>query len=86
MRNNQGQSLLSIAAQRDDEKMVDFLLTHWKTCDADRWDLVEGELSMEAKVFKTNPNARDLKGWSPACIAVFHDSRKVVVMNTVHSD
>lgn len=75
-RNSQGQSLLSIAVQRDDEKMVEFLLTQWKTCDKDRWDLADGEISTQAKVFKTNPNARDLKGWSPACIAVFHNSRK----------
>jgi hypothetical protein len=42
-----------------------------------RWDLAEGELSVEAKAFKTNPNARDLRGWSPACIAMFHGARKV---------
>jgi hypothetical protein len=35
-RNAQGQSLLSIAVQRDDDKMVEFLLTHWKTCDKER--------------------------------------------------
>jgi hypothetical protein len=39
-----------------------------------RWDLASGELSMEAKVFKTNPNSRDMKGWSCACIAVFHNA------------
>jgi len=30
---------------------------------------------MEAKVFKTNPNSRDLKGWSCVCIAIFHESK-----------
>lgn len=40
----------------------------------DSWDLAPGELSIEAKVFKTNPNTRDMKGWTPVCIAVFHNS------------
>jgi ankyrin repeat protein len=75
-RNNLGQSLLSIAAQRDDEVLVEFLLTHWKKIDEDRWDLAEGEVSIEGKTFKVNPNSRDLKGWTCVCIAVFHDSRK----------
>lgn len=74
-RNNTGQSLLSIATQNNDAAMAEFLLTHWKKCDEDRWDLAEGEMSMEAKVFKTNPNSRDLKGWSCVCIAVFHESK-----------
>lgn len=38
------------------------------------------ELSDEAKLFRPNPNSRDLKGWSCVCIAVFHDSRKVLKM------
>ena len=80
VRNQSGQSLLSIAAQRDDVEMATFLLTYWKKCDEDRWDLAEGELSMEAKTFKVNPNSRDLKGWTCACIAVFHDSRKVLAL------
>jgi hypothetical protein len=36
-RNATGQSLLSIAAQRDDELLAHFLLTYWKTCDTDRF-------------------------------------------------
>lgn len=78
VRNDAGMSLLCIAAKFDYEDMARFLLTHWKDCDKDRWDLAEGEMSTEAKTFKTNPNARDLKGWNCACIAVFHDSRKVL--------
>ncbi len=35
-RNSQGQSLLSIAAQRNDVSLAEFLLTHWKSCDKDR--------------------------------------------------
>ena len=36
VRNDKGQSLLSIAAQQDDEELATFLLNHWKTVDADR--------------------------------------------------
>lgn len=36
-RSNTGQSLLSIATQNNDAAMVEFLLTHWKTCDTDRY-------------------------------------------------
>jgi len=78
VRNDGGQSLLSIAAQFDIIDLAMFLLTHYKTIDADRWDLNPGELSMEAKIFKPNVNSRDLKGWSCACICVFHDSRRVL--------
>jgi ankyrin repeat protein len=77
-RNDTGQSLLSIAAQHDHVDLAHFLCTHWKECDKHRWDLAEGELSVEAKVFKTNVNARDLKGWNCTCIAVFHSSLKVL--------
>ena len=45
-RNGLGQSLLSIAAQRDDIELATFLLTHWKNCDKDRWDLKEGEIRL----------------------------------------
>ena len=58
--------------------MANFLLTHWTECDKDRWDLNEGELSVEAKTFKVNPNSRDMKGWNCCCIAVFHSSLKVL--------
>jgi len=76
--------LLSIAAQYDHEDLAKFLLTYWKECDKDKWDIVEGELSVEAKVFKTNPNSRDLKGWSCCCIAVFHESKKVLRLLLEH--
>jgi len=36
------------------------------------------DVSVEAKTFKCNPNTRDLKGWTCVCIAVFHDSLKVL--------
>jgi ankyrin repeat protein len=78
VRNDGGQSLLSIAAQNDYVDLAQWLLTYYKDLDKDRWDLVEGEISAEAKIFKANPNSRDLKGWTCVCIAVFHDSRKVL--------
>eukprot|EP01039_Chlorochromonas_danica_P004234 gene4234-4653_t len=84
VRNDLGQSLLSIAAQRDDVVLAEFLLTYWKELDKDRWDLVEGEVSSEAKVFKGNPNSRDLKGWTCVCIAVFHDAKKVLQLLLDH--
>lgn len=84
VRNDLGQSLLSIAAQHDNTELAEFLLTYWKTLDAERWDLAEGEVSPEAKVFKGNPNSRDLKGWTCACIAVFHDARKVLQLLLDH--
>lgn len=84
VRNQSGQSLLSIAAQHDFEELATFLLTYWKECDKERWDLAEGELSVEAKTFKTNPNSRDMKGWTCVCIAVFHDSKKVLKLLLDH--
>jgi ankyrin repeat protein len=84
VRNEQGLSLLAIASKNDDEAMAQFLLTYWKECDKDRWDLAEGEVSVEAKTFKTNPNSRDLKGWNCCCIAVFHSSLKVLRMLLEH--
>lgn len=85
VRNDQGQSLLSIAAQNDDDELAEFLLTHWTGIDKDRWDLCEGEISDEAKLFKPNVNSRDLKGWTCTCIAVFHDSTKVLKLLLEHN-
>ena len=67
VRNDSGQSLLSIAAQNDDEELAKFLLTYWKTLN-DSFDLLDGEVSDYARVFKANVNSRDLKGWSCVCI------------------
>lgn len=41
-------------------------------------------MSDEAKIFKANPNSRDLKGWTCVCIAVFHDSCKVLPLLLQH--
>ena len=53
-------------------------------CSVSRWDLSEGEISMEAKVFKTNPNSRDLKGWSCVCIGIFHESKECLSLLLNH--
>ena len=84
VRNNLGQSLLSIAAQKDNEDLATMLLTYWKECDLDRWDIPVGEISLTAKCFKPNPNSRDLKGWTCVCVAVFHDSKKVLKLILEH--
>jgi hypothetical protein len=39
---------------------------------------------MEAKVFKTNPNSRDLKGWSCVCIGIFHESKESLTLLLNH--
>jgi len=41
---------------------VAFLADHWRTIDEGNHFLEPGELSLEAKTFKTNVNARDAKG------------------------
>lgn len=78
-RNEQGQSLLSIAAQHDHAELASFLLTHWRSF-LDPPD----HPSIFTKVFKTNPNSRDLKGWNCVCIAIFHDSTKVLRLLLEH--
>lgn len=85
VRNDLGQSLLSIAAQNDNEELARFLLTHHKTLvEDDDYFLGEQEPSVAVKVFKPNVNSRDLKGWSCVCIAVFHDARKVLPLLLEH--
>ena len=81
---------MCLAVKRDDVDMTKMLLTHWKKCDDDEYTTFEStrrntdsgmmtkELSMEAQVFKTNPNARDMKGWNCIAVAVFHKSKKVI--------
>lgn len=80
-RNDLGQTLLSIAAHLDHEDLANFLLTYWKS----QGDLEGGELSTLAKVCKTNPNSRDLKGWNCVCIAVFQESKKVLKLLLDHN-
>lgn len=48
--------------------LLDMLLNHHKT--VDHPSTMPGDESLEAKVFWTNPNRRDAKGWSPIAVAV----------------
>merc|ERR1712023_235146 len=84
VRNLKGQSLLSISAEKNNVELAAMLLTYWKKCDEDRWDLEPGEISVEAKVFKTNPNSKDLKGWNCCAIAAFHSSKDVLALLLEH--
>ena len=85
-RNDRGQTLLSIATQRDDETLVRFLLTHWRevagedysSSTTDRGGVQLSDLPVESRVFYSNPNSRDAKGWTCVCIAIFHDSRRAL--------
>ena len=54
--------------------LLDMLLNHHKT--VDHPSTMPGDESLEAKVFYTNVNRRDAKGWSPVAVAVFHDRKK----------
>eukprot|EP01038_Epipyxis_sp_PR26KG_P014696 gene14696-19745_t len=85
-RGDNGQSLLSIASQNDYYELALFLLTYWKTFIDPDDDITQPnyELPVEAKVFKTNPNSRDLKGWTCVCIGVFHESKKVLQLLLEH--
>ncbi len=72
------------------------LLTHWKKCDGDDFasfdtgqraadsGMMIKELSVEAQVFKTNPNSRDIKGWNCVAAAVFHNAKKVLPLLLDH--
>ena len=79
IRNEYGQSLLSIAAQYDYIEIANFLLTYYIEIN-NEYSLYnnESELCSEAKIYKSNVNSRDLKGWSCICIAIFHNSKKVL--------
>lgn len=82
-----GMTLVAIATKQDNESLCRFLLTYWKQCDIDSGAsmfLKPGELSAEAKTFRTNPNSRDMKGWSCVCIAVFHDARRCLRLLLEH--
>jgi hypothetical protein len=79
-RDERGCTLLALAAQHGKLDIAKMLLTHWKEVDADDMFLNKemGEMSMEAKVFKSNVNCRDSKGWNPCAIATFHDNRQML--------
>lgn len=85
-RNDQGQSALSIAAQNDDEALARMLLTHVKTYESSQEYLNEDDerVKINRKVFNSKPNSRDLKGWTCVCVAVFHNSLRVLRLLLEH--
>jgi hypothetical protein len=78
--------LLALAAQHGKLDIATMLLTHYKEVDADNpfLDKEMGEMSTEAKVFKSNANCRDSKGWNPCAIAVFHDNKPMLELLIEH--
>ncbi|CAM9094400.1 unnamed protein product [Ectocarpus sp. 4 AP-2014] len=85
VRDPRGMTLLSLAAQHDRSGVVELLLTHWQTCDdSSTFGRTPGTLSWQCRVFRANPNSRDLKGWNPAAIAVFHESKAALKLLLEH--
>ncbi|CAM9382263.1 unnamed protein product, partial [Discosporangium mesarthrocarpum] len=84
VRDPRGMTLLSLAAQHNRAGVAELLLTHWRGCDKDRLGLTPGTLSWEARCTRANPNSRDLKGWNPPAIAVFHNSKAVLSLLLQH--
>lgn len=79
IRDPRGMTLLALAVEKDNEEMVRMLLTHWKITkqEFDEIGLSSAD-SYEIKMFKTNPNARDAKGWNIAAVAVFAVAKKAL--------
>ncbi|CAM9684160.1 unnamed protein product, partial [Hapterophycus canaliculatus] len=86
VRDARGMTLLSLATQHGRSGVVELLLTHWKSCDdnSSTFGLAPGTQSWQRRVIKANPNSRDLKGWNPAAIAVFHDSKAALELLLRH--
>ncbi|CAM9380746.1 unnamed protein product [Chrysoparadoxa australica] len=70
VRNDRGQTLLSVACQHHHTPIVEWLLTHHVSCDEDKF-LDPGTSSWEARVTRPNVNSKDLKGWNVCAICVF---------------
>ena len=81
VRDDRGQTLLMIAAQHGQKNLVEFLLAHWKSIDD---DIFTGEPTLEKRAFRTNANARDSKGWTPASIAAFHGHKACLSLILEH--
>lgn len=58
VRDPRGMTLLSLATQHKQLEVMELLLTHWKTCDDERFGLTPGTSSWESRVTKANPNSR----------------------------
>lgn len=78
-RNDLGQSVLSIAAQFDHVSLASLLLSHTKQGDSEEASYTDDDKTkMMRKVFNSNANSRDLKGWTCVAVAVFHHSLRVL--------
>ncbi|CAM9139931.1 unnamed protein product [Scytosiphon promiscuus] len=89
VRDARGMTLLSLATQHGRLEVVELLLTQWKACDDSggthsTFGLTPKVQSWQCRVLKANPNSRDLKGWNPAAIAVFHDSKAALELLLRH--
>lgn len=58
VRDPRGMTLLSLAAQHGRTEVMELLLTHWRTCDDEKFGLTPGIASWESRVLKANPNSR----------------------------
>lgn len=87
IRDERGSTILALAAQNDHVDLVTALLTRWKEFNEQARNIADSSssaiqqtasrrLKSLAKVWKTNVNARDCRGWTPVAIAVFHESKK----------
>ena len=81
-RDERGGTCLHLAAQHGHVELCDFLLTHHGTIDPPTTQ--PGDESVAAKVFWTNPNRRDAKGWTPLAVAIFCDQKKCAEMLLKH--
>lgn len=81
-RDRRGCTPLHFAAQHGSLELCEFLLTHHKTIDPPHTQ--PGDESVAAKVYWTNPNRRDAKGWTPLAVAIFHDQRKCAALLLDH--
>ena len=81
-RDERGGTCLHLAAQHGHVELCAFLLTHHGTIDPPTTQ--PGDESVAAKVFWTNPNRRDAKGWTPLAVAIFCDQKKCAELLLAH--
>ncbi|OQR81434.1 hypothetical protein THRCLA_11736 [Thraustotheca clavata] len=90
IRDERGATLLSIAAQHDNVDLVAMLLTYYKSFHDDDHILLRPHRNSPnakdvfIKVFKTNVNTRDSKGWTPIAVAIFHQSKRAAQLLLKH--
>ncbi|ETV98239.1 hypothetical protein, variant [Aphanomyces invadans] len=86
-RDDRGCTLLAIAAQCDNADVATLLLTHWKQFQDDAHPVVRKARyakDVYIDVFRAQVNARDMKGWTPIAIAVFHHAKKTARLLLQH--